>query len=96
MLNVFEPCTLQLGDRNYYKVRDNDVLLTKDQWRQLEWETLYNQKPLQNSLNPEKCKEITTDKLTKEKSIGNFLDFVSYEENLLLYHKRKGLCIFFR
>merc|ERR1711874_715892 len=35
MLNVFEPCTLQLGDRNYYALKDGDHILTRDQWRKL-------------------------------------------------------------
>ena len=35
MLNVFEPCTLQLGDRNYYSSREGDVIMTRDQWRRL-------------------------------------------------------------
>ncbi|KAK7079276.1 E2/E3 hybrid ubiquitin-protein ligase ube2o [Halocaridina rubra] len=35
MLNVFEPCTLQLGDRNYYVLKDRDSIMTRDQWRKL-------------------------------------------------------------
>ncbi|XP_042893465.1 (E3-independent) E2 ubiquitin-conjugating enzyme-like isoform X2 [Penaeus japonicus] len=35
MLNVFEPCTLQLGDRNYYVSKEGDVIMTRDQWRKL-------------------------------------------------------------
>ncbi|XP_068204113.1 (E3-independent) E2 ubiquitin-conjugating enzyme UBE2O isoform X3 [Palaemon carinicauda] len=35
MLNVFEPCTLQLGDRNYYILREGDTIMTRDQWRRL-------------------------------------------------------------
>lgn len=35
MLNVFEPCTLQLGDRNYYSSKEGDVIMTRDQWRKL-------------------------------------------------------------
>ena len=35
MLNVFEPCTLQLGDRNYYVLGENDVVLSKDEWLKL-------------------------------------------------------------
>lgn len=35
MLNVFEPCTLQLGDRNYYSSKEGDVIMTRDQWRRL-------------------------------------------------------------
>ena len=36
MLNVFEPCTLQIGDRKFLKLRDNDVIMAKDDWRNLE------------------------------------------------------------
>ncbi|KAF2354207.1 Ubiquitin-conjugating enzyme E2 [Trinorchestia longiramus] len=32
ILNVFEPCTLQLGDRNYYTIREGDVLVSRTQW----------------------------------------------------------------
>ncbi|XP_045602327.2 (E3-independent) E2 ubiquitin-conjugating enzyme UBE2O isoform X9 [Procambarus clarkii] len=35
MLNVFEPCTLQLGDRNYYCSKEGDIIMTRDQWRKL-------------------------------------------------------------
>ncbi|XP_069958652.1 (E3-independent) E2 ubiquitin-conjugating enzyme UBE2O isoform X5 [Cherax quadricarinatus] len=35
MLNVFEPCTLQLGDRNYYSSKEGDIIMTRDQWRKL-------------------------------------------------------------
>ncbi|XP_042236826.1 (E3-independent) E2 ubiquitin-conjugating enzyme UBE2O-like isoform X3 [Homarus americanus] len=35
MLNVFEPCTLQLGDRNYYSSKEGDVIMTREQWRKL-------------------------------------------------------------
>ncbi|KAG0729200.1 (E3-independent) E2 ubiquitin-conjugating enzyme UBE2O [Chionoecetes opilio] len=35
MLNVFEPCTLQLGDRNYYSSKEGDVIMTREQWRRL-------------------------------------------------------------
>ncbi|XP_067005905.2 (E3-independent) E2 ubiquitin-conjugating enzyme UBE2O [Anabrus simplex] len=33
LLNVFEPCTLQVGDRNFYTFRDEDTFLPKEQWR---------------------------------------------------------------
>lgn len=33
LLDVFEPCTLQIGDRVYYTFKENDTQMTKDQWR---------------------------------------------------------------
>ncbi|KAJ1526736.1 hypothetical protein ONE63_008315 [Megalurothrips usitatus] len=33
LLNVFEPCTLQVGDRNYYTFREEDTVITKEQWK---------------------------------------------------------------
>ncbi|KAG8238849.1 hypothetical protein J437_LFUL018746 [Ladona fulva] len=36
LLNVFEPCTLQVGDRNYYTFKDGDVIMKKVQWRRMQ------------------------------------------------------------
>lgn len=33
LLNVFEPCTLQVGDRNFYTLTEKDTVTTKEQWR---------------------------------------------------------------
>ncbi|XP_069684975.1 (E3-independent) E2 ubiquitin-conjugating enzyme UBE2O isoform X2 [Periplaneta americana] len=33
LLNVFEPCTLQVGDRNFYSFREDDTIVMKEQWR---------------------------------------------------------------
>ncbi|KAK9500379.1 hypothetical protein O3M35_001657 [Rhynocoris fuscipes] len=33
LLTVFEPCTLQVGDRSIYTLKENDVITTKEQWR---------------------------------------------------------------
>jgi ubiquitin-conjugating enzyme E2 O len=40
MLNVFEPCTLQIGDRNFYKLKDTDVVMSKAEWKRLEKDQL--------------------------------------------------------
>uniref|UniRef100_T1JBM6 Probable D-lactate dehydrogenase, mitochondrial n=1 Tax=Strigamia maritima TaxID=126957 RepID=T1JBM6_STRMM len=45
LLNIFEPCTLQLGNRNYYTFKEDDLLLTKEHWRRFQKETKNNQKP---------------------------------------------------
>lgn len=46
MINVFEPCSLQVGDRNFYTFLENDALLSKDQWRRKQKDTF-------SSLNPD-------------------------------------------
>ncbi|KAG8188229.1 hypothetical protein JTE90_021250 [Oedothorax gibbosus] len=33
MMNIFEPCTLQIGDRNYLVMRDEYPVLTLHEWR---------------------------------------------------------------
>ncbi|KAF6201935.1 hypothetical protein GE061_004331 [Apolygus lucorum] len=33
LLSVFEPCTLQVGDRHVYVIGPEDVIATRDQWR---------------------------------------------------------------
>lgn len=40
MLNVFEPCTLQIGDRNFYTIKENDILMMKTEWKKLQKDTL--------------------------------------------------------
>ena len=39
MLNVFEPCTLQIGDRNCYTLKEKDVIMLRDEWKKLEKES---------------------------------------------------------
>ncbi|XP_026747607.1 (E3-independent) E2 ubiquitin-conjugating enzyme [Trichoplusia ni] len=33
LLNVFEPCTLQVGDRNFLTIGPEDIFVSKKQWR---------------------------------------------------------------
>lgn len=40
MLNVFEPSTLQIGDRNFYTIKESDIILPRKQWKKLEVDTL--------------------------------------------------------
>ena len=35
MLNIFEPSTLQIGDRNYYTMTENDIMMLKSDWKKL-------------------------------------------------------------
>ena len=40
MLNVFAPCTLQIGDKNLYTMQENDVVMMREDWRKLERQSL--------------------------------------------------------
>lgn len=33
LLNVFEPSTLQVGDRNFYVIKGDENVITREQWR---------------------------------------------------------------
>ncbi|XP_053607115.1 (E3-independent) E2 ubiquitin-conjugating enzyme isoform X2 [Plodia interpunctella] len=39
LLNVFEPCTLQVGDRNFLTVGPDDTFVSKKQWRKQQSKT---------------------------------------------------------
>ena len=40
MLNAFEPCTLQLGDRHFYTLKQNDIIMVENEWKKLEKESI--------------------------------------------------------
>jgi len=40
MLNVFEPCTVQIGDRNFYTLQEHDIVMMKAEWKRLQKEEL--------------------------------------------------------
>jgi ubiquitin-conjugating enzyme E2 O len=40
MLNVFAPCTLQIGDRNMFSLREDDVILMREEWKKMEKQAL--------------------------------------------------------
>ncbi len=44
MLNVFEPCTLQIGDRNFYTLKETDAVMSKVDWKRLEKDQLSKSK----------------------------------------------------
>ncbi|CAB4054690.1 UBE2O [Lepeophtheirus salmonis] len=43
ILGYFFPCTLQIGDRFFYKIKEEDVILSKSKWLQREREILANE-----------------------------------------------------
>ncbi|XP_012526593.1 (E3-independent) E2 ubiquitin-conjugating enzyme isoform X1 [Monomorium pharaonis] len=64
LLNVFEPSTVQVGNRNFYIIKGNENVITREQWRKQQRD-IY-QVPKQS---PKKTKNpnITVTKLTDDK-----------------------------
>lgn len=63
LLNVFEPSTVQVGDRNFYIIKGNENVITREQWRKQQRD-LY-QVPKQS---PKKARpNITVTKLPDDK-----------------------------
>lgn len=63
LLNVFEPSTVQVGDRNFYIIKGNENVITREQWRKQQRD-LY-QVPKQS---PKKTRpNITVAKLAEDK-----------------------------
>ena len=54
MLNVFEPCTLQIGDRHFYTLKDNDIILLQNDWKKLEKESILRAKDSNTITNSSK------------------------------------------
>jgi hypothetical protein len=48
LLNVFEPCTLQVGDRNFYTFREDDTVIMKEQWRRSQRDSILAGNPITN------------------------------------------------
>lgn len=54
MLNVFEPCTLQLGDKSFYHLKSSDKTLNVEDWYHLQKKRLF---PI---VGKEKRKDVST------------------------------------
>jgi ubiquitin-conjugating enzyme E2 O len=64
MLNVFEPCTLQIGDRNYYTLKPDDVIMMRDEWKKLEKES-YLKLTTSKKVNNNKKNNVKNDRIKK-------------------------------
>ena len=79
MLNVFEPCTLQIGDRNFYTIKENDIILMKNEWKRLQKDTLMKGKKTED---PPKIKSKQRDvqvEIVAEDDDGNSSDYEDIE-----------------
>ncbi|XP_058790331.1 (E3-independent) E2 ubiquitin-conjugating enzyme isoform X2 [Phymastichus coffea] len=64
LLNVFEPSTLQVGDRNFYVIKGDENVITREQWRKQQREIFQVPK---NS--PRKSRNINLSKAAVEEKI---------------------------
>ena len=62
MLNYFEPCTLQIGDRNHYTLKETDIIMMRDEWKKLEKESFLG---IGDHVEPSKSKVKRMKKATK-------------------------------
>lgn len=64
LLNVFEPSTLQVGDRNFYVIKGDEHVITREQWRKQQREIFQVPKS-----SPRKSRNINLSKAAVEEKI---------------------------
>ena len=95
MLNVFEPCTLQIGDRNFYTLKEEDIIMMRDEWRILEKESFLGlgNEESGSGLSKSKSRLKRKKKLSKAASEHNKDDAESTDEE---YEEVIQIQLFFR
>ncbi|KAI4476444.1 hypothetical protein M0804_013572 [Polistes exclamans] len=85
LLNVFEPSTLQVGDRNYYVIKGNENVITREQWKKQQRDIFqvpkHSPKKIRPNINITKPADdkTTNDKKVEEKKKGKEKENVSEE-----------------
>ena len=67
LLNVFEPSTLQVGDRNFYVIKGNEKVITREQWRKQQKEIYQVPKHSPRKARPGATKCLDDKKKDKDK-----------------------------
>lgn len=67
LLNVFEPSTLQVGDRNFYVIKGNETLITREQWRKHQRELFQVSKSPRRNRNTSSSKAAVEEKIKRER-----------------------------
>ncbi|KAM3964473.1 LOW QUALITY PROTEIN: (E3-independent) E2 ubiquitin-conjugating enzyme UBE2O [Aphomia sociella] len=94
LLNVFEPCTLQVGDRNFLTIASEDTFVSKKQWRKQQSKYYRNlRKQSRPTKKPSKSETNSTDHMPsrpkkrasshrKLKSVDNDMEVDASDEKL--------------
>lgn len=71
-LNVFEPSTLQVGDRDFYVLKGNENVITREQWRKQQREVFNVPKhsPRKSRANAKLADDRKRDKEIKDRANG--------------------------
>ncbi|KAK0174078.1 hypothetical protein PV328_007194 [Microctonus aethiopoides] len=67
LLNVFEPSTLQVGDRDFYVVKNNENVITREQWRKQQREKF--QVPKHSPRKSRASAKVLEEKLKKDRDM---------------------------
>ena len=76
LLNVFEPSTLQVGDRNFYVIKGDENVITREQWRKQQREIFQVPKS-----SPRKMRHINMSKAAVEEKIKRDKERDKSQEN---------------
>ncbi len=87
-LNVFESCTVQIGDRNFYRIQESDVLMSKEEWKRVERQQLQlpprnraRKKRISARERPGKRKKKVSEEEDVEDSSGSYEDVADAESS---------------
>lgn len=82
LLNVFEPSTVQVGDRNFYVLKGDENVITREQWRKQQRDIFHVPKQSPRKMRPiitvtklpDDKKELKKDKTTEPQQPARRLD----------------------
>lgn len=77
LLNVFEPSTVQVGDRNFYIIKGNENVITREQWRKQQRDIYQVPKQSPKKTRP----NITVTKLLEDKKKEQKKDKISNQRS---------------
>lgn len=91
-LNIFQPCTNQIGDRYFYTLKENDIIIMKEEWKRFEKNKIREEnggvlpkpKRLKKKMK-KKTKSAQTKKTQAEKIMENLPKKAKGEKNIIIY-----------
>lgn len=81
LLNIFEPSTVQVGDRNFYIIKGNENVITREQWRKQQRDIFRVPKQSPKKTRPNITVTKLPDDKKKEQKTDKTLDQQSADED---------------
>lgn len=91
LLNVFEPSTVQVGDRNFYVIKGDENVITREQWRKQQRDIFQVPKHSPKKIRPnisvtkpaeDKKKEKDKDKVNEQQTEENAHNNINNLQNI--------------